>query len=86
MIRSSFWKFGPIFFGKTFKSIRKIFYVFPNLEKVHFSNWVIYMRSFSSIDAKMEKLLASQKRDRFPVGACRGGPGRDLNREPYTHK
>ena len=54
---------------------------------MQFSNWSIYMRSFSSIGAEIKKLLASQKRDRFPVeagrsGPGRGEPGRDLNRVP----
>ena len=34
------------------------------------------MRSISSIGAEIKKLLASEKRDRFPVEAGWGGAGR----------
>ena len=75
MIRSSFWKIGPnIFFGKTFKISRRIFFAFLKLEK-KFGNLAIGLSicevPAQSIQKKM--LLTSQKRDRFPVGQ---GPGR----------
>ena len=53
---------------------------------MQFSNWSIYMQSSSTFGAEIKKLLASQKRDRFPVGPCRAGPGRvaNLSRVPWS--
>ena len=55
-------------FGKTFKKIRGTFFdIFANGKTVRLSNLTICMRSFSSFGAELKKLVASQKRDRFPV-------------------
>ena len=81
-IWSSFWKFRPRkILGKRSKLLEEYFFAFLNLKTVQYRARSIYMQSFSLFGGEVKKLLASQKRDRFPVG-----PGRNLNRLQYTLK
>ena len=74
MIWSSFWKFRlKKILGKGSKTLEEHFLHFRNLKNMQFRNWFIYMQSSSLIGAELKKLLAPQKRERFPVGAGRAG-------------
>ena len=71
MILSSFLEISAqIYFGKTSKIIWRFIFAFSLL---CLSICSVYMRSSSSFDAEIKKLLALQKRDRFPVGPGRAG-------------
>ena len=87
MIRSSYWKLWPKnILGNRLKILEEHFYIFTTWKNVQFSAWSICMQSFSSFDKEIKILVASQKRDRFPVGQCRAVLGRDLNPVQYKLK
>ena len=94
MIRSSFWKFQPIFFEKRLKLLDDYYLIFCNLEKREVQRLVYLQAKFQLIRCiNKKKFLASPQRDRFPVEtcravSCRAGPClvANLNRVPYTLK
>ena len=88
MNRSSFWKFWPNFFrGKCSKVLEEYFLHFCNLKKCAIQHLVYIYAKFQLIRCRnRKKLLASQKRDRFPVRPCHVVNLSRVTRVPYALK